>query len=210
MDNQFHTPDILSYLDSISVTCTFDPPYEHEFIGKIERMNRTVQDKLTFKFQSSNQKKILLFALSDVIMKLNILPRRHLAWQRPYYLWCDKHYDFSKSPLLPFGCRIMAHTPASLQTKLFNNAQLHCYVGSAPFHNAGIMLYNPKTKQTIIRHSFTQIGSSDPIIPSLPVTISDTSSDNIPTSIIPNVSAELPTEPTSLSKRTTQRSQQFL
>jgi len=53
MDNQFHTPDILSYLESISVTYTFAPPYEHEFIGKIERMNRTVQDKLTCALQIS-------------------------------------------------------------------------------------------------------------------------------------------------------------
>jgi len=99
-------------------------------------------------------------------MKLNILPRHHLAWQSPYYLWYGKHNDFSKSPFLPFGCRIRAHTPASIQTKLSHNAQLHYYVGSAPFHKAGIMLYNPKTKQTIIRHSFTQLDSSDPIIPS--------------------------------------------
>jgi len=81
MDNQFHTPDILSYLDSIRVTYTFAPPYEHEFIGKMERMNRTVQDKLTCALQISiiKSKKLWLFALSDVIMKLNILPRRHLA-----------------------------------------------------------------------------------------------------------------------------------
>jgi len=53
MDNQFHTPDILSYLDSINITYTFAPPYEHEFIGKIERMNRTIQDKLTCALQIS-------------------------------------------------------------------------------------------------------------------------------------------------------------
>ena len=34
MDNQFHTPDIMSYLDSTHVSYTFAPPYEHEFIGK--------------------------------------------------------------------------------------------------------------------------------------------------------------------------------
>jgi hypothetical protein len=134
-------------------------------------------------------------------MKLNILPRRHLAWQSPYFPWYGKQYDFSKSPLLPFGCKIMAHTPASLQSKLSPNAQLHYYVGSAPFHKAGIMLYNPKTKQTIIRRSFTQIESSDPIIPELPVTISDTSSSDISQSIFPNVPNDLPPEQTRLSKR---------
>ena len=65
MDNQFHTPDIMSYLDSIKVTYTYAPPYEHEFIEKIERMNRTVQDKLTCALQISiiKSKKIWLFAL---------------------------------------------------------------------------------------------------------------------------------------------------
>ena len=202
MDNQFHTPDVLSYLDSIEVTYMFAPPYENS----IERMNRTVQDKLTCDLHISiiKSKQLWLFALSDVIMKLNILPLRHLAWQSPYYLWYGKHYDFSKSPLLPFGCRIMAHTPVSLQTKLSNNAQLHYYVGSAPFHKAGIMLYNPKTKQTIIRRSFTQLESSDPVIPSVPITISDNTCDDIPTSNIPN---DIPTEPKCSSKQKNYNSQ---
>jgi len=74
-----------------------------------------------------------------------------------------------------FTFRLPAHTPAALQTKLssINNAQLYYYVGSGPFHKAGIMLYNPKSKQTIIRRSFTQLESSDPIIPSLPVSVSE-------------------------------------
>ena len=68
------------------------------------------------------------------------------------------------SPLLRFGCRIMVHTPATLQTNLSNNAQIHYYVGSVPFHKAGIMLYNPKTKQTIILRSFTQLESFHPYL----------------------------------------------
>ena len=56
MDNQFHTPDIMSYLDSIHVTYTFAPPYKHEFIGKFERTNRTVKDNLTCVLQISIMK----------------------------------------------------------------------------------------------------------------------------------------------------------
>jgi hypothetical protein len=37
MDNQFNTIEILSYLDSLHITYQFSPPYEHEFIGRIER-----------------------------------------------------------------------------------------------------------------------------------------------------------------------------
>ena len=67
IDNQFNTPD------------TFAPPYEHEFIGKVERMNRTVQDKVTcaLKISIIKSRKIWLFALLDVLMKLNV---RHLQW----------------------------------------------------------------------------------------------------------------------------------
>jgi len=81
----------------------------------------------------------------------------------------------------------MAHTPASLQTKLSHNAQLHYYVGSAPFHKAGIMLYNPKMKQTVIRRSFTQLESTDEKNPSLPVSISESISDDITQSALPTV-----------------------
>ena len=46
MDNHFNTPEILSYLDSMHILYTVAPPYEHEFIGRVERMNR-IQDKIT-------------------------------------------------------------------------------------------------------------------------------------------------------------------
>ena len=32
MNNQFHTPDVLSYLDSIEVTYMFAPPYENSLV----------------------------------------------------------------------------------------------------------------------------------------------------------------------------------
>ena len=75
-----------------------------------------------------------LFALSNVLMKLNMPPGRHLQWKTPFYLWYGYQYNFSKSPLLPFGYRVMAHISPSLQSKLSDNAILHYYVGSAPFY----------------------------------------------------------------------------
>ena len=49
MDNQFNTPDILSYLNSMHILYTFAPPHEHEFIDKVERMNRPRQSYLCVK-----------------------------------------------------------------------------------------------------------------------------------------------------------------
>ena len=84
--------------------------------------------------------------------------------------------QFSKSPLLPFGCRVMAHIPSFLQSKLSDNAVLHYYVGSAPFHKGGIMLFNPKTKQTIVRRRFHQLNPNDEVIPDLPLSVPGTDS----------------------------------
>jgi len=78
-----------------------------------------------------------------------------------------------QSHLFHLSAAELWHILHQLQTKFSNNAQLHYYAGSAPFHKAEIMLYNPKTKQTIIRGSLTQLESSDPIIPSLPLSISE-------------------------------------
>jgi len=131
MDNQFNTQDIISYLDSLHITYQFAPPYEHEFIGRIERNNRTTQDKLScaLAISASKNKKLWLYALSDAISKLNVVPRKHLNWATPYFKWFGYPYDFLSKPLLPFGCKVMAHTSVENQSKLSPNSILHYYVG---------------------------------------------------------------------------------
>jgi len=48
MDNQYHAPEVLFYLDSLHILYSYALPYEHEFIGKVKRMNRTIQhDEIT-------------------------------------------------------------------------------------------------------------------------------------------------------------------
>jgi len=92
-------------------------------------------------------------------------------------------------------CRVMAHIPSSLQSKLSDNAVLHSYVGSAPFHKAGIMLFNPKTKQTIVRRSFHQLNPTDAIIPDIPLSVpnnNDSADSNDQTTPIESVPSILP------------------
>ena len=64
----------------------FSPPYDLELIGKIERMNRTLQDKITYamKISAIKSKKLWFFVLSDAIDKLNIIPKYHFDWNSPY------------------------------------------------------------------------------------------------------------------------------
>ena len=57
IDNHFNTSDIISYLDEHQIQYQFAPPFEHEYIGRIERNNRTVQDKLSCALAISSAKK---------------------------------------------------------------------------------------------------------------------------------------------------------
>ena len=89
----------------------------------------------------------------------------------------------------------MAHIPSSLQSKLSDNALLHYYVGSAPFHKAGTILFNPKTKQTIVRRNFHQLNPTDAIILDLPLSVphnGDSADSNDPTTPIESVPSTLP------------------
>jgi hypothetical protein len=63
MDSQLNKSDVTAYLDSIHVTYQFTPPYEHEFIGKIERNNRTAQNTLCFS-NICNKNKIIMVIFS--------------------------------------------------------------------------------------------------------------------------------------------------
>jgi len=89
MDHQFNTVELLAYLDFMHICYQFAPPYEHEYIVRIERNNRTTQDKLSCALAISSAKstKLWLYALSDVISKLNVITRQYLSSQTPYFKW---------------------------------------------------------------------------------------------------------------------------
>jgi hypothetical protein len=47
LDVQFNTIAVILYRQSILITFQFSPRYEHKYTGKIERANRTSQDKIS-------------------------------------------------------------------------------------------------------------------------------------------------------------------
>jgi len=57
-----------------------------------------------------------LYALGNVVSKLNIIPRQHLSWQTPYFKWFGIQYNFHNQTLLPFGYLVMAHIPLFNET----------------------------------------------------------------------------------------------
>jgi len=132
-----------------------------------------------YQFPQLKTKKLWLYALTDAIAKLNNVPRKHLAWTSPYTKWFNKEYDFTNKPLLPFGCKFMAHNPVDTQSKLSDNATLHYYVGPAPHTKQGILLYNPKTKLVIIRRSFQPLDHEDLNIPCLPISMSHNNNQDL-------------------------------
>ena len=71
MDHQFNTVEILAYLDSMHSCNQFSPPNEHEYIGRIERNNRTTQDKLSCALAISSAKSKKYGYTHQVMLSLN-------------------------------------------------------------------------------------------------------------------------------------------
>ena len=130
----------------------------------------------------------MFFALSDAIAKLNVIPC-HLNWDTPYIKWFGYVHDFLRSPLLPFECGVMAHNAVYVQTKMSDNATLYYYVCPAVCHtHYGVLLYNSKRKQTIVRRSFQKLEDNDRSLSILPLemTYDKTSvNDLIPSTSLP-------------------------
>jgi len=125
-----------------------------------------------------------LIALSDAVSKLNVVPCKHLNWATLYIKWFGISYDFLSKPQLPFGCKVMAQTSVKNQSKLSPNSIIHYYVGTTPHIKQGIhthiVLYNPITKQVIIRRSYQALYHNiDQELPTLQLQLySPTSTDN--------------------------------
>jgi hypothetical protein len=161
-DSQFKSLESVAYLESQHITYNTTPPHEHQFNGRIERANRTIQDRVQMAMQQSAAKMLGLwgFAIGDAIFKHNIIPARKSTIS-PYQLWHRRSFDISRQPLLTFGCAVMAHVAVANQSKLSTNAELTYYVGPASSTHYSIMLYNKATKKTIIRRSFVVIPTSE-------------------------------------------------
>ena len=55
IDEKFNTLEVILVLESMHITYKFAPPYEHEFMGKTERMNRMLQDMISFHLSNKNK-----------------------------------------------------------------------------------------------------------------------------------------------------------
>jgi hypothetical protein len=90
---------------------------------------------------------------------MDLMPHPDDPTTNAYHMWHGKPYDMLKQPILDFGCIVMAHIPLKDQGMLTGRAMETYYVG--PHNNGrhgGVLLYNPKTKHTIVRRTFRVMG----------------------------------------------------
>ena len=81
----------------------------------------------------------------------------------PYALWHGHPFDLTAHPVLPFGSVIAAHKPLATQTALSGRSIEAVYVGIAHSYVEFLILFNPITKRSFVRHSFKFISEDEPV-----------------------------------------------
>ena len=161
MDSELVTAEITAYCKSQQIHIHPCVPHEHATLGDIERDNRTIRESILKCIASKTHlnQQYSGMCLHDVLFKMNLMPHPKDPTTNAYHMWYDKPYDMIKQPILDFGCIVMAHIPLKDQGMLTGRAIETYYVG--PHDNGrhgGVLLYNPKTKHTIVRRTFRVMG----------------------------------------------------
>jgi hypothetical protein len=80
----------------------------------------------------------------------------------PYSIWYDREFDLVRNPVLPFGSVVAAHKPLADQTALSGRSIEAIFIGIAHAHATAVLLFNPVTKRSFIRHSFKYLSDELP------------------------------------------------
>ena len=72
----------------------------------------------------------------------------------PYFRWHGRPFDFKKNSILLFGSVVAAHRPLAAQTALSGRSYEEIFIGIAHAHANAVILFNPVTKKSFVRHSF--------------------------------------------------------
>ncbi len=139
-------------------------PHEHATLGEIERDNRTIRETIIKCINSKQHLNFKYWAMcyKDVLFKLDLLPCIDDPTTNAYERWYGHKYDMLKQPILDFGCIVMAHVPLDHQG-VFSPKSIETYYVGVHEHgrHGGLLLYNPKSKHTIVRRSFRILGPCD-------------------------------------------------
>ena len=163
IDDEFLTKEIKDYLLNEKIILRPCIPHEHATLPNIERDNGTIKETIlkVLKAKPHFEYKYWGMAFNDIITKMNIFSSVEDPSISPYEEWYGYKYNMNDNPSIPFGSIVIAYIPLKDQTELGGRSIRTFYVGFAPEHKGGILLFNPKTKRTIVRRSFRIMGPVD-------------------------------------------------
>ncbi len=154
------TKDIRHYLAKNDITPRPCIPYEHETLGHSARDNRTISEIMMKLLSNKPHLTMQYWAMCyhDVIAKMDLMPHPLDPTTSPHEMWYGEKLNMLHNPCIPFGSVVKAHIPLDSQTGFSGKSIDTIYVGMAHGRHGGILLYNPKTKRTIVRRSFRVMG----------------------------------------------------
>jgi len=160
MDDEFYTQEILDYLAIKHILPLNCIPHEHETLGNSERDNRTIREVVLKNLADKPHldERYWGMCYKDILSKMDLMPCPDDPTNNPYLLWFKKKFDLLRQPTIPFGSIVRAHVPLAQQSMLKERSIITYYVGYNNDRHGGILLFNPKTKQTIIRKSYRVMG----------------------------------------------------
>ena len=164
VDNAFVTKAILDWGEKANITFLPCIPYEHRETSTVERDHRNLGDGVVKALDQPHlTPKYIAFAYYHCVDTQNMLPSLLSPATTPQLLWDNKKIDLRETPILPFGCVVKAHIPLNLQTVISGRCFDGIVVGRAAGHRGGLLIFNPRTRRTVIRRTYKIMGP-EPVI----------------------------------------------
>ena len=162
-DNKFITSSTTAWASSNKILFIPSIPHEHDTVRSVECVHRTLQEMVVKLLALKPHLSPSFWGLSYLhnVDILNIIPNATNV--SPFYSWYSRPFDLQKTPLLPFGSIVAAHRPLATQHALSGRSIESIFVGIAHDYAGGIILFNPTTKRSVVRHSFKYLDDNDPI-----------------------------------------------
>lgn len=125
---EFTSKKLRELLTAHGVRHTFTAAYTPQSNGMVERMNRTMMERVRTLLQTAKlEQKFWGEAVHQAIFLINRTPRKQLDYKTPFELFYKKTPDLSK--VKTFGCLAYTTVPDQLRRKLDPKARQHIFLG---------------------------------------------------------------------------------
>ena len=123
-------------------------PYTPMQNGVAERINRTIQERMTAMLQQAGLKlEFWAEALQTAVYLINLAPSRAIRLEVPQALWSGKQPTYDR--LCIFGCEAYAFIPREKRTKLAPHATKCIFLGYGTDGDFGYRLWDPENRKLI-------------------------------------------------------------